>query len=213
MRFIRVWSYKCAHYLTKQLNESYEKRGVYYFGFQVIIGSIVKIVSLVLITLILGTFISTFTALAFFVSLRIIAGGYHMDTYGKCMVMTLVLFVASGLTVQYTYALWPAAYIAALILATFAAALYVILRWVPSDTPNRPITKPEEKKKFRTLSLVHICLWIIAEFVLLYSKQNMIALAGCFGIIISIFIITPAGHKLFDMISGKVDQIKKTKTA
>jgi len=203
MRFIQVWSYKCACYLAQQLGHSHEKRGIYYYGFQVVIGAVVKGILLVLISLLFGVLVQTLTVLIFFASLRILAGGYHMDTYGKCIAVSLAMFVLAGIIVKNTYMYWPSVYILALSFAIFAAGLFSIIKWAPRDTPNKPITRPEERKKFKTLSIIHICLWIILQFILVGLKLNMYALAGCLGIIISIFIITPPGYAFFDMLSRR----------
>ena len=145
MRFVNTWSYSCANYLMKQMNEDHEKRRVYYFGFQVLIGTIVEIISIILVSLLMGTIIPTIIMMFIFAFLRSISGGYHMNTYTKCFITTLSIFAATGFIIQYTYMYWSVEYIILFAALTFITAISIILKWVPSDTPNRPITKPEEK--------------------------------------------------------------------
>lgn len=209
MRFIQKWSYSCANYLMRQLNESHEKRGVYYYGFQVIIGALVKGILLLAITLLLGTVVPTLVTVLIFSSLRMIAGGYHMDTYGKCIATSLGLFVLAGLIDKYTYQYWDIKYVIALVIVSFITGLWVATKWAPCDTPNKPITKPEEIRKFKRLTVIYVCLWLVAALALTYFKLNMYALAICFGFLLEIFTVTPAGHVFFDKISGKVSKIKK----
>jgi accessory gene regulator B len=209
MRFIRAWSYKCAHYLAQQLNESHERRGVYYYGFQVVIGAVVKGVMLVLAALLAGALIPTIAVTLFFVSLRGIAGGYHMDTYDKCIAVSLAMFVLGGVIVEYSYMYWPSSYVMALAVVTFAAGLYSVIKWAPKDTPNKPIKSPERIRKFKILSIIHIFIWIAAELLLLHFNLKIYALAGCIGILLAIFIISPVGHRFFDMLSGRMDKVKK----
>lgn len=197
MRFIQKWSYSCAWYLARTLNENHEKRGVYYYGFQIVIGSIVKGVALILLSLLAGAFAETMAVMLFFVYLRVYAGGYHMETYGKCMVTSLVIFLLSGVFVRYTLQYWNTPYIFILSTATFLAGIYILVRWAPADTPNKPIKKPERIRKLKTISLAQLCVWWLATVILLNFRLNMLALAGCLGILNALFIVTPAGYKFF----------------
>jgi len=209
MRFIQAWSYKCAYCLAQQLNENHEKRGVYYYGFQVVIGAVVKGIMLVLAALLVGALIPTIAVMLFFVSLRGIAGGYHMDTYDKCMAVSLAMFVLGGIIVEYSHMYWPYSHVLVLVVLTFAFGLYSVAKWAPRDTPNKPIKSPERIKKFKTLSIIHIFIWIALELFLLHSNLKMYALAGCIGILLATFMISPAGYRFFDTISGKMDNVKK----
>lgn len=211
MRFIHTWSYICADLLMKQLKENHEKRRVYYYGFQIVIGAVVKGVLLIASSLILGSFIPTLFLVLIFGSLRMIAGGYHMDSYGKCILTSLGMFVILGTISQYTYRYWNLTVIAILIVITFIVGLLVIKKWAPSDTPNRPITKPEEIKKFRLLSFACCIIWMAAASTAIFLriqsiipvKYNALIIAGIFGFLLEIFTITPLGYKFFDLISGK----------
>jgi len=209
LRFVNKWSYGCANYLTKQLGQSNERRRVYYYGFQVVIGAIVKFILLLIVSLLLGVFKETFFTMLFFVTLRVIAGGYHMKTYDKCVYVSLASFVLAGLVVHFLnpFMTWiPSVILTAI---TYPVALYVIIRWAPRDNPNRPIKSPDEIKKFKTLSLIHIHLWLVLMIVLILTGQFMFLLSGCFGILFSVFVVSPAGHKFFGALSSVLDGKKK----
>lgn len=209
MRFIRSWSYGCANLLSTRLNENHQKRGIYYFGFQALIGGIVKGVLLVAASLIAGAFIPTVVVIASFAALRLQAGGYHMDTYGKCIAVSIAMFLAGGTITQYTWRYWGFACITALVAVSFVLGMYVLIRWAPRDNPNRPITKPKEIKKFRILSFMYMGVWLVVQMILLYTKSYMYVLAVCFGLLLEIFIVSPFGYSLFDRLSGKMSRKKK----
>ncbi len=203
MRFIQKWSYGCASFLTAQLNESHEKRGVYYFGFQVVIGAIVKGVLLVGISLLLGVLKPALIIMAAFAALRVMAGGYHMDTYGKCIATSLGMFVVVAVIARYTGDYWNMPVLASFIGLSFLAGLLVVYKWVPDDTQNRPITKPEEIKKFRRISFIYVFVYLVLVSVLLYTGAKVYVLAVGMGYLLELFTITPVGHRFFDWISGK----------
>ncbi len=200
MRFVNKWSYSCAKGLAGVLSENHQKRSIYYFGFQIAIGGVVKTVILVSISLLLGIFIPTLLISLTFASLRIIAGGYHMDTYGKCLFVSMGLFITVALIAQYTYHYWNFMYLAVLIAVAFILGLYVLVRYSPKDTPNKPITDPQEIRKFKILSIVYLFIWSIITSVLTFYGLNMYVLSLCFGVLLELFAITPTGHKFFDKI-------------
>lgn len=211
MRFVSKWSYACACRLTRAMNENHQKRSVYYFGFQIVIGAIVKGIILISVAFLLGILLPTLLITAAFASLRKIAGGYHMDTYGKCLFVSLVLFVAAALIAQHTYDYWGLMYLTALITVTFFAGLYVLIRYAPKDTPNKPITDPKEIRKFKRLSIVYLFILTIVTIVLAVYGHRLLVLSLCFGVLLELFLISPTGHKFFDIIKYKLDTKKKTK--
>jgi accessory gene regulator B len=198
MRFINKWSYRLADYLTSQLGHSHEKRHVYYYGFQIIIGGIVKFLLLLAATLATGIFFSTFTALLFFGALRVIAGGYHMGNYTRCMIVSSLMFMLSGFITEYTHVYWSQAALALLAGAVFLVALPSVLKWAPADTPYKPITKPSQIKTLKVLSVVVVILWALSELLLIAGRLSFYSLAGSLGILMAVFIISPAGYGFFN---------------
>ncbi|HOQ38316.1 MAG TPA: accessory gene regulator B family protein [Acetivibrio sp.] len=209
MRFINALSYKGANYLMKQMKGNHENRRIYYFGLQVVIGAIVKGLLLLLLALITGTILPSLTIAAAFVLLRTIAGGYHMHTYGRCISVSLGLFILSAVISKYSAHMWNEVSIMVFVILSFIISSASLLKWAPADNPNRPITKEEEIKKFKMLSMVYIVVWLIVNLILVYFKQNMFSLALCFGVILEVFSITPAGVRFFEIIEHGMESVKK----
>ncbi len=211
MRFVNVWSYKCAYFLAQQLNENHQKRHIFYYGFQMIIGELVKTVILVIVSLLLGTFVPTLVVLLTFGLLRLAAGGYHMDTYGKCMVTSIGLFVAAGAIAQYTHQFWNPYVIFAFLALSFVVGLPVLIKWAPGDTPNKPITRPEQIRRLKNISIIYTFVWIIISLILFYFGHYKFVIATTFGYILEVFTVSPAGYRFFDMISnmGRKTKAKK----
>jgi accessory gene regulator B len=196
----------------KQLKENHEKRRVYYYGFQIVIGAIVKGALLIATSLLLGSLIPTIFLLMIFGSFRMFAGGYHMDSYGKCILTSLIMFVILGTISQYTHQYWSLTFIAILIMISFISGMFVIKKWAPSDTPNRPITRPEEIRKFKLLSYVYCIVWMAVATTSVFLRilsiipvgYNKFIIAGIFGFLLELFTISPAGYKFYDLVSGKI---------
>ena len=127
MRFIRIWSYSFANFLSISLNESHQKKSVYYYGFQVLIGGIIKFLMLAAVSLILGAFFSTMILMVSFSLLRLVTGGYHMHTFGKCAIISITMFAAGGVLSRYTYQYISLIPVTILLLLAFISELYCII--------------------------------------------------------------------------------------
>lgn len=201
MKIINAISFNSANFLMKHTNDNHEKRRIYYFGFQVLYGEIFKIIIIAFISLLLGIIVPELIILATFVSLRIFAGGYHMNTYGKCFYATLIIFLAAGAFIQYSPGIWSMEIILGLFIITSILAFYCVRKYAPRDTPNKPITDPDDISRFKRISTIHIVIWMLLMSILLYFKLNMPVIASCIGLSIELLSISPAGHRFFDWIS------------
>ena len=209
MRFIEALSYSGADYLMKQKGENHEKRRVYFYGFQIIIGAVVKFLILLVLALATGTILPSFLMTIVFASLRMIAGGYHMDTFGRCLGVSIFMFIMFSLIARYTHQYWYNYQIITFAIITILFSLFSLYKWAPSDNPNRPITDSSEIKMFKKLSIIYLGIWTIISFILIYFKLYMVFLSISFGLILEIFSITPAGHTFFGFVKNNLKRVKK----
>ncbi|MCX7842791.1 MAG: accessory gene regulator B family protein [Clostridia bacterium] len=207
MKLIQRLSFSSARYLADNLGEDHEKRRMYYFGFQVVYGAVIKSAILIALSSLSGALWATLTVVAVFALLRAIAGGYHMDTYGKCIAVSICLFLIAGCVAQYTYMYWNNTGTTILILTSFILAMASMLKWSPKDSPNRPITSAEEKRRFKALSALYVFVWLIGASLLNYCGNTLFVLSASFGLLLGAFIITPPAYRLFDILSGKLDKL------
>lgn len=209
MRFVYKWAYASARHVTLKMEESHEKRRVYYYGLQIVFGGLAKSSLVISISLLTGSLWTTLFLAVVFGSLRMVAGGYHMDTLGKCTLVTLAIFLTGGIAAQYTYMYLSFYDVTIFLIITFAAVMPVIYRWAPAENPNRPITDPKEIKKFKKLSIAYLFVWLAVVQGLTYYDLKKFTIAACLGLIFEAFTITPWGYKFFESISGKLDKAKK----
>lgn len=202
MRFVQKWSYACAKRLAAATKENHQKRAVYYYGFYIIIGAAVKGFILISAASLLGILAPTLLIALAFASLRAFAGGYHMDTYGKCLFVSMGLFIGAASIAQYTYPYWSPAYMAVLIGLTFILGLYALVRYAPKDTPNKPITDPQEIKRYKKLSIAYLFVWLALTIGLTVFGLKRYMLSLCFGVLLELFTVTPAGHRFFGAVKN-----------
>lgn len=204
MRFISKWSYCCARGLSQVLNEDHHKKAVYYYGFQIAIGSLVKIIILVLVSAIFRVIIPALLVSVSFALFRKVAGGYHMKTYGKCLFITIVLFITAALIAGYTYKYWTIKSLTILVTLTFLLGIIIVIKYAPKDTPNRLITESNEIRKFKTFSVIYMFVWLMVVLGLTLHEMNMYTLSLCFSVLLELFGITPKGYALFEKIECKL---------
>lgn len=216
MRLINGLAYRCANLLMKQLKENHEKRRVYYYGFIIVFGAILKGLIIFSVSFLLGVLIPTLFIALMFGSARMIVGGSHLDKYWRCIFTSMSFFILIGITSKYTYSYWNSVSVAVFVSLTFIIAFSGILKWAPSDSPNRPITSEKEIKRFRNLSILYSILWFFAISLLLIfniigrlsDSSKIYIIAACFAFLLAIFAISPAGYKFFSFISGKNTKVK-----
>lgn len=204
MRFVSRWSYACANHFAKAMNESHKKRAVYYYGFFVVIGGLVKGTIILVTAALFGVLVPTALMALVFGSLRMLAGGYHMDTYGRCLLISLGIFVLPAAIARHTFVYWSGTHIIVMISLTFVFGLYALIRYAPKDSPNKPITEPKEIRKFKTLSLIYLFGWLITVSALALMELNLYSIVLCFGAILELFSITPTGHRFFDAVKERL---------
>lgn len=202
MSLIYKTSNVCAKFLsTKVPNDKFptvqDQIQVYSYGFQAIIGALVKGFLLVTISYLLGILTPAITLTLTFVGLRVIAGGYHMTTYSRCMVVSLVMFLVSALIAQYTYQYWTVIELLTLLTFSVLAGIYIAIRYIPRVVPTKPITKSEQIIKFKRWSLIYLWIWFTVMIILITTHMTVLVLASSFGLLLELWSISELGYQFF----------------
>lgn len=212
MRFIEKWSFGCAKYLATSTNQNHNKRSLYYYGFYIIISTFIKALIIFTTALLLNILIPTLIVVFIFASLRTFAGGYHMDTVGKCLFVSIFLYLFAALFVQKTFHLWNTVTITSFIIFTLVLGFFLLRKYAPKDNPNKPITDPIQIKKFKKKSQIYLFILIILSTILAFQNLYIYVLSICFGILLELFSITPIGYKFFNIIKNRFT-FKKERSA
>ncbi|MCX7658629.1 MAG: hypothetical protein N2Z57_08125, partial [Oscillospiraceae bacterium] len=78
---------------------------------------------------------------------------------------------------------------------------------------NKPITNLKEIQRLKKMSAGYLFFWVAAIAGLLAVGLKAYALAGCVGVLLSVFIISPASYRFFGAISEAGKMRKRRKTA
>lgn len=147
---------------------SIEDKDVYYYGLQLIVSTIIKGMGLMIMALLFDKAIEALIFIAAFGILRINAGGFHLDTYFKCFIVTS----ASMMLCIWLGSVIPLSLVSYIIISTLAITALIIIRYAPVDNPNRPLNA-NEHKKFRIRSIYTIMIMAIIIIALYYVKNEL----------------------------------------
>ncbi|OHD80900.1 MAG: hypothetical protein A2355_09575, partial [Spirochaetes bacterium RIFOXYB1_FULL_32_8] len=146
----------------------------------------------------LPTLIITLT----FSSLRIIAGGFHFGGYNKCITFSTLQFIGSALIVKYSIQYWSQVDVYSLLILCILTTLYAIYRYIPRDTPNKPITEILEIRKFKRWSSYYLFIWTIIMTISLLFNLKIIVLSSCFGLLLELFSVCKIGQIVYSKLDS-----------
>jgi len=207
MSFIELVSNNSAKWLaTKVPNDKYptveDQIEVFTYGFMVVWGAILKILLMVSLASIFSIKISALIITLTFSSLRIIAGGYHFGDYNKCITFSTIQFIGSALIVKYSIQYWSQVDVYSLLIFCILTALYVIYRYIPRDTPNKPIIEILEICKFKRWSSYYLFIWTVIMTIFTFFNLKIIVLSSCFGLLLELFSCSKVGHFVYKQLDS-----------
>ncbi len=171
---------------------------------EIILGGIVKFVSVLIVSYILGVFQTTMICIISYIPLRHFGGGVHLSTYYRCLTVGLIMFILLG-----KLATWQAniIFLYIIIYMIFFMGIYIIVRWVPARIDEKAITDKDEKIKQKKKSLIILTLLCLGNII--FIKLNLLnyAFASTLGVMVSLFFITPWGYGVIIMLDNILNKI------
>ncbi len=194
---VKRLSDKIACYMSCQLKYDKEKEEVLSYGLEIALGGLFKILTLVTVSLILGTFYYTMMGMISFSAFRAIIGGAHQDTYEKCFAISIALLLIIGcLGKNINFFIDKNMWVLYLVLGQ---ALLSTLVWVPAGTEKKEIKNKNLRLKMKVAAIILLIIWFM--LIIYSSKYNyhQYALSSILGVFSAFFFVTPPAYKLMEM--------------
>lgn len=160
--------------ISKALDLDKDKKEVIAYG----AFSLIQTIWSIILVMIFGAIFNVFWE-AIFVSfsgalLRKYSGGAHATSPNRCAVIGVIVSVGSALILNKALFYISAIHIFIYACLVFVFTYYVIYKYSPVDTPNKPIVKEETKKRLRksAFKMVHFYFIIIIILYIYYFKQK-----------------------------------------
>lgn len=192
--------------MGRQLQVTDNQVEVYSYGLEILLGSIVKFVLLVILALLLHILSLTMLVLLTFAGFRIVGGGVHLSTYNRCLVVgvALILALAKLSTLEVNDSLLIIAFV---LVALFT--LYTVIRWVPAGTEKKVISNKADRKKQKLETGLFSIIWMLVFMWFLrngYSNYSLALITGASG---SLFLITPGGYLMMANLDRSLDKLRE----
>lgn len=144
----------------------------------------------ILISLFLG--VTKWALLISFVGfvLRSFSGGAHSKSPIVCSVVSVALINGFALIVEYVNI--NSNYLMLFSTLVFLLGFYLIYKYAPADTPQKPIISTEFKKQLRMKSYIFLCVALI--IVLIPTVSIQIKLSILLSVSWQLLTITPVGY-------------------
>ena len=208
MSFVEYISNISSKWLANKVpNDKYptveDQIQVYEYGWMVIYGMILKLIFLLTISSLLGILLPAMILTITFSSFRILAGGYHFDSYNKCLAFSLIQFITTSLIIKYTLQYWSFPIMWLILIICVIIGVYNIHYYVPRGTPNKPIIEIPEIKRFKKLSYQYLAIWVVIMIMIISMFElKIIVLLSCFGLLLELFSISKFGQLVYSKIDS-----------
>lgn len=144
------------------------------FGLECLLGEISKIGVYCIVFYFMGFLNEFFISILFFSSLRLLAGGFHEDTYLRCLVTSFLIFLA--IIFAGTYLNFP--FVLRIVFSIVSIILVYI--YAPVDHPNKPIISKLRRKRFKYSSIL-VCTAYCIVSLIIPEKYGIYALLAVFS--------------------------------
>lgn len=177
-------SEKIVAFLIAQKIVTDQDRGLYEYGFELLLADLFNFSVILLIGSITHQLRPTILYLLIFVGLRSVCGGYHAKTHLQCHICTIGIYLLFLILLN-TQTITDRKLL--LLCGDFIAGIPVIL-FAPIPHANKPLPKPV-KKRNRLLSIALFVLLLLIAICLVYFRQQEAAVVSLTLWIVSLCMI------------------------
>ena len=133
---------KMAQHVMEKANIPQQRKAIFVYGCELTLSTSASVLSIILLSIVLGALYSSFVFLAVFMGIRFFAGGYHAKTYSHCFLLTNFIYIISFLLSKYVLA--PLSWPVKLILLLSSAI--VVLVFAPIRHKKHPLSEQTYRK-------------------------------------------------------------------
>lgn len=198
-----------AQVLGKKLSFNKDQVDVMRYGFEVIIGTFIKITILLSVAYMLELFSYILVILVTSGIYRLLSGGVHCTSYNRCLIFGIILYFSLAMVAK-TLPVLPRPYMLLLLLGLTVFSILISLKYAPAETENKPISQ-SENNKLKKLTIAWIgCWFVVALLCIIFGSPKDIGsliLAAMLAHFTQTLSLTPAGYRVvgyFDSFMSRV---------
>lgn len=195
---LAVW---LATGLARELGSDRVQQQRMAFGLELVLGEVIKWIILLSLAALLGLLREVVIITVAAGVLRLASGGEHCSEFYRCMVGSTIWFLLLAWGAAALNSLLTGPQLIGTVVAAFAAAAFLLARYAPGDTANKPITSAEEQRKFKRLSLLLAVIYLGVMLACAGSEAVRPAtLPIAVGMLAQVFTVTPLGYRFLHWV-------------
>jgi accessory gene regulator B len=212
MFLIEKASNALASGIASTLNVDKEREEIIAYGAFAFMQTLWSIMLVMLFGIVFNVFLESLVISLAISALRKYSGGAHSSSPNRCALIGAIISTILALIVIQTVNLMTFYQVMLMGLICFAISYLIINKLAPVDSPSKPITKVEKRKRlkktsFRVLHFLLLVAAVLCAVYYIYDMENALTYGFCIcmGVIWQSFTLTGAGH----LILGAIDSLFK----
>jgi accessory gene regulator B len=186
-----------SKHLQSQLNLNDDRTEVISFGLYTFFNTVAGFAAIIIVGYLLGALEQSLTAAVTSAIFRSVSGGAHSVRLRNCTILGAIVSPGIGVICKWVSPRFPDLALLSIVVVVWLLSLISVSKFAPADTPKRPITRPDERIKFRRLSFAFLLIWILAISMAAVMKlSHGLILASTLGLLWQAHSITPGGYRL-----------------
>lgn len=204
-----------AEKVSNELNYDNERKEVIQYGTYALIQTLISIISVLILGLIFNIALEALIFLFTASILRKYSGGAHSESSNVCTLLGIIISICVGFLIKSSFFVnMDFEFIIFAGIVVFVFAYFIIFKYAPVDTPNKPIKTEKKKKRMKkgSLKILTIYLFIVLLNTILYYNSDVVfakqvILSILFGIAWQCMTLTALGNILLKTIDSFTNKI------
>lgn len=207
MNWIDNVSKSFASVVSSNLSLGHDQEEVIAYGAFALIQTLLSIFAIAAFGLLLGVFAESMIISFAAAILRKFSGGVHATKPLNCAVIGMIIFCVLGLLVKYLMINIEFVYLIVLMALEFAFVFYVMIKYSPVGSANKPLKNLDKRKRLKKQSLMFTLSMLAVNIVLTYAyiftnNINFLTVAVCIstGILWQSITLVSLGHIIIESL-------------
>jgi accessory gene regulator B len=196
-----------AHVVSSNLSLGHDQEEILAYGAFALIQTILSILTIAVCGLVLGVFAESMIISFAAAILRKFSGGVHATKPLNCAVIGMIIFCVLGLLVKHVFISIEFIYVIGLMALEFAFVFYVMIKYSPVGSVNKPLKNLEKRKRLKHQSLMFTISMLVINIILTYvyvhtNNINFLTVAICIstGILWQSLTLVSLGHIIIESL-------------
>ena len=204
-----------AEKVSSELNYDNERKEIIQYGTYALIQTLISIISVLILGLVFNIALEALIFLFTASILRKYSGGAHSESSNVCTLLGIIISICIGFLIKSSFfAKMNFELVVFIGIVIFVFAYFIVFKFAPVDTKNKPIKTEKKKKRMKkgSLKILTIYLFIEVLSIILYynsgwSLDKPVMLSLIFGVAWQCMTLTYIGNILLKTIDSFTNKL------